>query len=365
MPIFTTYVELLNRIEQFDCPIRALGHAPDGSPIVSVRTGGEKEPAIFITAGSHSTEHAGVSAAVELIGQLDTEHQVYVIPTRDPIGLNGYEYALSLQLGERREFHTFEEVEAILRESGEVFYDKDGMLLSLIGDYGFASSRPAAHRPHPQWGFYNKLQEIQKKQPKLLEPFKGRRIYMTPGQSGIEGTGNFGRAYTLIISLGGEVLHLNRFHDTIWAPIESRCARRLMAEIQPGITFDLHESQLMRNRYWLSARHQQDAQNEAWEKRIATATIKAIADFGGVLADDIDVLGVPIEQTWFTRSEKGVYWLDASVRGEGLNLVDYASRLYGLAFGTEMGMYGGFEERVSLGMLTVQMAVKEFEERYR
>ena len=61
-----------------------------------------------------------------------------------------------------------------------------------------------------------------------------------------------------------------------------------------------------------------------------------------------------LEQTWFTRSEKGVYWLDANIRGEGVNLADYASRTYGLAFGTEMGMYGSFEHRVSLGMLTVQ-----------
>ncbi|MCZ6679524.1 MAG: hypothetical protein O7E52_20020 [Candidatus Poribacteria bacterium] len=364
--IFRTYTDLLERVEGAGRPTRVLGHTPDGSPIVSVRTGGEKTPAIFITAGSHSTEHAGVSAAVELIDQLDTQHQVYIMPTRDPIGLNGYAYALSLGLGEVPQFDSFEDVEAILRDAGEIFYDEDGMLLSLIGDYGYASSRPAAQRPHPQWAFYNKLQDIHNTQPDLLEAFKYRRLYMTPGQPGVEGTGNFGRAYTLIISLEGEVLHLNRFHDTAWAPVEVRCTRRLMAEIQPGITFDLHESQLMEDCYWLSARHQPDAENEAWEQRAAQATIKAIADSGAVLASDDDVLGgVPIEETWFTRSEKGVYWLDATVRGEGLNLADYASRVYGLAFGTEMGMYGSFEKRVSLGMLTVQSAVRVFEQRYR
>ena len=131
----------------------AAPHAPDGSPIIAVKTGGDKEPAVFITAGSHSTEQAGVSAAVALIEQLDTDHQVYVLPTRDPIGLNGYAYALSLGLGKTPEFDSFEEVESILRDRGEIFYDEDGMVLSLIGDYGFASSRPAEHRPHPQFGF--------------------------------------------------------------------------------------------------------------------------------------------------------------------------------------------------------------------
>lgn len=366
MQIFTTYAELLERVHQTGRRTRVLGHAPDGSPIVSVRTGGDKKPAIFITAGSHSTEHAGVSAAVELIEQFDTEHQVYVVPTRDPIGLNGYAYALSLGLGERPDFDSFDEVETILRDEGGVFYEEDGRVLSLIGDYGFASSRPAGHRSDPQWSFYQKLLQIEKSQAEVLEPFKGRRLYMTPGQSGVEGTGNFGRAYTLIVSPQGEVLHLNRFHDTAWAPVEPRCVRRLMAEIKPGISFDLHESQLMEDRYWLSARRQQDEENEAWEQRIARETIKAVANSGAALASDEDVLGgVPLEQTWFRRFEKGVYVLDASVRGEGLNLADYAARRYGLAFGTEMGMYGSFEKRVSLGMLTVQTAVKVFEERYR
>ena len=366
MQIFTTYTELLARLEQTGRPTRVLGHTPDRSPIVSVKTGGEKTPPIFITAGSHSTEHAGVSAAVALIDQLDTEHQVYVIPTRDPVGLNGYAYALSLGLGEVPAFDSFEEVEAILRNAGEVFYDADDMVLSLIGDYGYASSRPSAQRPHPQWAFYAKLQEISQTQPDIIEPFKGRRVYMTPGQPGVEGTGYFGRAYTLIIDLDGEILHLNRFHDTVWAPVEARCVRRLMAEIKPGITFDVHESQLMDDRYWLSARHQQDENNEAWEQRIASATIKAIADSGATLASDEDVFGhTAPDKNWFTRTDEGVYWLDASVRGEGLNLADYASRFYGLAFGTEMGMYGSFEKRVSLGMLTVQTAVKAFAERYK
>jgi hypothetical protein len=133
-----------------------------------------------------------------------------------------------------------------------------------------------------------------------------------------------------------------------------------MAEIRPGLSFDLHESMDIKDHYWLSARHQQDEENEAWEERIARETIQAIADSGAVLVEE-DYSPGP----FFTRSERGVYWLDASKRGEGLNLMDYAARFYGLAFGTEMGMYGSFEQRVYLGILTVQSAVKVFEERYR
>ena len=45
--------------------------------------------------------------------------------------------------------------------------------------------------------------------------------------------------------------------------------------------------------------------------------------------------------------------------------MDFASRHYGLAFGTEMGMYGSFAHRVNLATTTVQSAVRVFEERYR
>lgn len=365
MKIYWTYNELLTHVRRSGRELLRLGAAPDGSEIVGVRSGGSKLPAVLVTAGTHSTEHAGVSAAVELIEALDTPHQTYVIPARDPIGLNGFEYALQLGLGRAMQFATFADLGGILRDAGTVLFDEDDLVVALIGDYGYASSPPREDRPHPQRYGYKRLQQIAAEQPDVLKPLRGRRLFMAPGQAGVEGTGDFGRAYTLVISLDGEVLHLNRFHDTAWAPAEVRAVRELMALIEPGISFDIHESQLMGSKYWLSARRQADQQDQEWEERAATATIAAVAASGTALAKDEDVLGgVPIEQTWFTRSEPGVYWLDANVRGEGLNLMDYASRRYGMAFGTEMGMYGSFADRVRLGMLTVQTAVSVFEERY-
>lgn len=254
---------------------------------------GDKLPAIFITAGSHSTEQAGVSAAVDLMRSLDTEHAVYILPTRDPIGMNGFAYALGLGMGEAPAFSTFVELEEILRRQGEVSYDEDGIVLSLIGDYGYVSSRPTEQRRHPQWLGYRTLQEVARERPQVFEPFRGRRVYMTPGQEGVEGTGLFGRAYTLIVGLDGEILHINRFHDTAWAPIEPRATRSLLAEIKPGLSFDLHESQIMGNRFWLSARHQADADNQLWEERAASAVVNAIAANGAPIAEDIDVQGIP------------------------------------------------------------------------
>jgi hypothetical protein len=68
--------------------------------------------------------------------------------------------------------------------------------------------------------------------------------------------------------------------------------------------------------------------------------------------------------SFFSKLERGVYGLDASKRGEGLNLIDYAANKFGPGFTVETGMRQPFDQRVRMSMLTVTMAVNVFEERY-
>jgi hypothetical protein len=374
--IFWKYDDLLAETRKRAQDVVVLGHTVDGSPIVAARGGGDKTPAIFITAGSHATEHAGVSAAVQLIDELDTEHQVYVIPTRDPVAHDGFAHALSLGVGEAPTIDDFDQLEGILHDEGEVLFEDDDFLLTIIGDYGYASARPETKgdivdegdikfragpkRKNPQGYGYGRMQQIHRETPEILAPLIGRRVYQPAGQVGVEGTNLFDRAYTLIISLEGEILHINRFHDTAWAPVEPRVTRSLLSRIEPGISFDLHESAGMDDRYWLSARKLSDPEAQNWEERAATATINAIAASGAKLATEEDA-----PSKWFDMSEQAVFWLDATRRGEGFNLMDFCSREYGLAFGTEMGMFGSFEGRVDMALTTVRTAVSVFEERHR
>lgn len=87
---YAVYDELLTDLEtRCHTPI-ILGTAVDGSPIVAVKGGGTKLPPIFLSAGAHSTEQAGVCAAVDLLDELVTEHELWVLPCRDPIGLTGF-----------------------------------------------------------------------------------------------------------------------------------------------------------------------------------------------------------------------------------------------------------------------------------
>jgi hypothetical protein len=273
---------------------------------------------------------------------LQTEHETYILPVRDPIGLNGYRYALSLSLGQEPSIRSLAEAEALLRERGEGVLDKDDTLLVVIGEYGYANR-----------GLYNRFPIGDP----ALDPFRGRRIFFPSRAEDQEGAAPLERAYTLIVSLEGEVLHLNRFHDTAWAPSEVRCARRLMAEIQPGLTLDLHEHG--GNAFWMSARHQRDDEDEKWEKEMAREAAQAVTDSGSKLVEESYSPG-----SFFRKLQPGVFWLEAAVRGEGLNLVDYGAHVYGNAFTVETGMRLSFQERVQTSMRVAQAAIRVLGQRH-
>lgn len=342
MRSFDRYQDLLQHIEKSGHKPTVLGKAPDGAPIVSVKTGGDRDPAIFISAGSHSTEQAGVSAAVALIDELNSDHKTYVIPSRDPMGMNGFAYALGLSLGEIPTPGGLDDAETLLRERGEVVYEEGETLLVIIGEYGYSTH-----------GLLGKLDDRRD----LLEPLIGRRIFFPSRSNDIEGTAPLQRAYTLIVAPDGEVLHINRFHDTSWAPAEPRCTRDLMAEINPGLTLDLHE--FGGSAFWFSARHQRNEDDEHWEQRMADKMIKAVTEAGVERMPEDYLPG-----SFFTKQEPSVYWLNAQERGEGLNLADFAANRYGPAFTIETGMKGTFQHRVETSMLAATAAVRVFEERY-
>ena len=84
-----TTEDVLDILRASGKPLTEWGKALDGTPMLGARTGGEKQPAIFITAGAHCTETAGVHSALNLLEMLDTEHAVHVLPLRDPLGFGG------------------------------------------------------------------------------------------------------------------------------------------------------------------------------------------------------------------------------------------------------------------------------------
>lgn len=372
--MFDTYRELLEAVEQTESSYRVLGYAPGGHPLIVVETGGSRDPPILITAGVHATEQAGVSAAVELIEAIESKHKVYILPSRDPVGLNGYEHALELALGEPVDIESYAALEQFLKEKADVFYKEDDFLLTLIGDTGFATKQPVRDGTRT---ILNELKKFTETAPDILEPFKGRRIYSPPGHVDVHGAMDLERAYTIVVSPDGTPLHLNRFFSSEWAPIESRCVAQLFKELEPKLFFDNHETSDQEDRYHISLRFQHSDQANQEERRIALSITNAITESGVELATDEERLDKPTkfvghdpssqpDEPFYSRAGPGAYWVDPNVtspprHGEGLNATDYAAEHYGYAFTLETGMKDEFEDRKNAAVQSVKVGVREFE----
>ena len=137
---FARYSDLLDALSARGHATRELGRALDGSPLVVVKCGGEKFPAVFISAGAHSTEQAGVVACVELADEVVTDHAVYILPCRDPMGLGGFRHVLGLGVGDCpalpavAALKTTADAAAFLREQADVLHDRNGRLVATLGE---------------------------------------------------------------------------------------------------------------------------------------------------------------------------------------------------------------------------------------
>ena len=371
---FDTYEALLEAAYGTGKPVRTLGYAPGARPIISVRTGGDVDPPVLITAGAHATEHAGVCAAIELIDCLDTEHAVYIIPSRDPVGIDGFDAALNLTMDHNEMIQDVQMANSLLDEESEVIYADETLRIGLIGDYAYAVTSLDSGGGV---SVLHRLKAFTETHPDVLERMAGRRVYTAAGSREIDGAAPFERTYTLVISPDGLPMHLNRFFTDEWAPPETRSIRRLMEEIKPGLTFDNHETTGHGDRFHVSLRPQRTTGGDKREAEVAAAIRKAVAGRGTTLATDADVLDSPTrtvghadessrpEDGFYSREHDGAYWVDPHLTdpprlGEGLNATDFAADEYGLAFTLECGMYGSLQQRTADAVASVQAGVDRF-----
>ena len=356
--------ELLDRIREAGCSVREIGRTVGDQPLVCVETGGDRLPGIFITAGSHAPEHAGVVAILRLIRELRTDRKVYFVPTRDPVGLNGFAYALGLGLGRRVEIRSYEEVREALEEGGELLYEEETLYVAVAGDFGYA----VLDLPRPPWswpGTLYRLQELVNSVPGLLDRLRGRRVYIPAGLPWSEGCRDFERAVTLVVHPGGEVLHLNRFFERPEVIEEVRYVREVLDHVETGLHLDLHESSAG-ERFWLPSWKPENLPEEL-AVRIAKAMTGAVKAHGFTPATLEDLISPDEKDAWkrrqwgyFTDGGDGDLWVNADIRGEGLNFSDYARR-YGFAFGSETAMRNPLAQRVDQMVWMVQAAVEELD----
>lgn len=356
MEPFETAEQLVDAVDERADDYRTLARGPGGRPVVAAQTGGSETPGIVLTAGAHATEQAGVAAAVELLDRLETDREVHVVPTRDPFGVDGYAAALSEALGRPVTVEDYGEVAELLRTESTVLLDEDGIVIGQVGDYGFGTARPTADKA----GWKRASNALSDRLETTAEdPMRGRRVLVLSGHPDVEGTGDFGRLYTRVVTPDGENLHLNRFIGSEWAPPESRAVRDLLEEVEPGLFVDLHE--YGGDGYWVSVRPMDDDRAQRRGREVGRAMTETIAEAGGDLTPLTEFIDADPDDHFFTELETGLWDLDYRARGEGFNATDYAAEHGALAFTNETGMYRPFDERVETAVRAVQRAVAEFE----
>lgn len=356
MEPFETNDDLVSAVVERADDYRVVTRGPGGRPVVAAEGGGDREPGIMLTAGAHATEQAGVVAAVELLDRLETDYRVTVIPTRDPAGVDGFGATLESALGESVSFDDFGELAELIRSRGEVVIDEGDLVVGFVGDIVFGTA-PPTDKETGRTRVLSAVADLEGTE--AMEPLRGRRVVAVPGEPDVEGTGNFERLYTNIVSPEGEKLHLNRFIGSAWAPAESRAVRSTFDAVDPGLFVDLHEYHGDSN--WVSVRPKADPDARDRELAVGRAMIEAIGEHGADRLPLRELLGRDPADSFFTEIETGLYDLDYEDRGEGFNATDYAAEHHGLAFTNETGMLRPFGDRVRTAVASVERAVAEYE----
>lgn len=368
---FETNAALLSGLSESGLQYEVLGHARFDEPIVAIEAGGTQEPGVVIATGAHATEHAGVAAAVTLSQTLETDRRVTVIPTRDPVGLNGYEWTLNRVLARDVELDGFAELAALLRSEGEAVYEADEMVLALLDDVGFATVPPGRDGESSQFHLLKRIKALQHAAPEALEPYRGRRILLPAGQPAVPSNGDFDRAYSMVVSPDGEALHFNRYFDRQWAPVETRAVRSVVQAVDPGLVYDLHETQVAEDRVFATLNDQATSERNAAQKTVATATIDGAKSAGATTATDDDIAAMATitksdpdaddEAALYDRVADGIYRKpDPSRRNEGQNLTDYATAQGRIAMTLETGMLAPEDERARRHVAAVRTGIEAF-----
>ena len=332
-----TTSDVINFLEHSGLPLQDWGKAKDGTPMLSVRIGGIKQPAVFITAGAHSNETAGVHAALNLMHKLKTDHEVHILPLRDPMGFAGVRHCLQTALKHPVQVSSHAEVLDFLRAEALLLWQEHDFCLYLLGDVGFVWT-PRQPGLRSYWLMTNHMEELIQSQPDTISQLAGKSVMMIDPDSDVEGSGTMQRCWHALISKDCAWRHLNRMFGEQNIPPEVAAVDSLMQNVKPGLTCDLHEGN--GSGFWLPIpKPPENSELSFW---MAKAFFEVISQRGYPITDYVDWLATdqtPLtarDPTWMFPEERlpGLFWVDTLRRGEGHNLMTYGA-LFGVGFGTE------------------------------
>ena len=271
-----TNADVLDVVRQSGRDYEIIARTIYGLEMVCVRMGGNKAPAIVITAGSHANEPAGVLAALSLINTLETEHAVHVVPLRDPYGWEGFARCLGYALGQERTIESHNDAERILTEQGTVVHkeEDDSLIVSLIGDLVFVSMRTETD-VRGRRDVAVRLEQAMRDKPELGSILVGKRVCWPSYMPQAEGCRDYYRACSEFVVSPRVTADLNRQFTYAYPPIEVACVRDLINTVKPGLSLDLHEGR--GGEFFLFTSPYEPGDHR---ERIALATLEAVAERG-------------------------------------------------------------------------------------
>jgi hypothetical protein len=352
--------QLVAQVDASQLPYRVLAETALGKPILCVELGGDRQPPILITAGSHATEWAGPLAALRLLAELQTEQHVYLIPCRDPLGLEGPCRTLGARTVGARRLRGRGDLSAWLDACDEVVYDGKGVVIVTCGALGAIVVDESQVRPFVVE--QHLLPDLVPTRPDLIAALGGRYLLFVEewrdGKYGWCGDPFDHPAQVLFVSRSGAVGNLNRFFDRDDAPPEVACVRDLLDRVQPGLTLDLHEG--FGDQFYLIV----PLSDDPLQDRIARAMTQAVREQGGRLSrfEDLAPFWGPALATSFRDLGDGIY--SGVHMTNAISLGSYARR-HGASATTETGMDAPIEQRIDLLVHSVLAAVATYEAHQR
>lgn len=339
-------------------PAEQFGFTIFRRPLLAFRAGhGKRSPGILITAGAHSGEPSGVLAAIELLNELGTSFSTYVVPFRDPVAWDGYAACLSYASGDSLTVQSRTEIERYLISRGRVVYEDDTLLISLVNEFGFILMDPPPNTAGPR-DIERHLRALLRDRRDLVEKLAGRRCFFPSNQAEVEGVGEFGKAFTVIITPEGEVADLNRHFDRPNAPPEVEALRAFVTRLRPGLVLDLHEGQGDGFYFFVpSLDHHPHA------RRVLEAALGAVRRSGAHLysLEDLARRIDPAIVSQLAEPIPGVFTGRVHSPLQGSSFGDFCQE-FGVSITTETGRWTSLRRRVSWQLVAVKAAIHAFQE---
>ncbi len=215
-------------------------------PILAVKLGGDKLPAIVIKAGSHASEIGAIHGALTLLAEgIASGHQVWLLPCASPFDFGGYNRALSWAAGKELVLHNDAECREVLARIGRCVYEREHVALFRVGEMIFAAVNQ--QEVDPRALAYGQLDTLSRGDARLAWELAGRRIFLPNFVYHAEDYTSYDHAgLACWANWDGWVGNLNRFYDSYAPPVEVRGVRDFCEQIKPGLVLDLHESGVIR-----------------------------------------------------------------------------------------------------------------------